>query len=484
MPKSQAANWANQTIWTGDNLDVMRGMNSESVDLIYLDPPFNSNKDYSAPIGSEAAGAAFKDTWTLDDVNLAWHGEIAEREPALYSIIDAAGVSHGKSMKAYLIMMAVRLLEMRRLLKPTGSVYLHCDDYADAYLRLTMDAIFGADSFRNAITWRRHSGKALSIQKYARNSDRILYYALSKGSVWNQQYEPYSEEHLKSFRYEDQYGKYATQPLTGGRPGGPDAYGEFRGVLPSSGRAWAPPKRGTFPPQASQLLPADYETLGVIEKCEALDAAGVIHWSVNGIPYYKNYLSRMKGVHASDIILDVPRVHGEERVGYPTQKPLALLRRIISSSSNPGDVVLDPFCGCATACVAAEELDRQWVGIDISPKAAELVRLRLKKELGLFYKGVHRTDILERTDLGDVPKYNIDANKRYLFGKQEGLCNGCKTLFPYRNLTIDHIVPKSKGGTDHIDNLQLLCGACNSTKGAGTQEELIAKLIREGIRPQ
>ena len=120
-------NWANRTLWTGDNLDIMRGMNSESVDLIYLDPPFNSNKNYSAPIGSEAAGAAFKDTWTLSDVDEAWHGEIADREPTLYAIIDAAGLSHGKGMKSYLIMMAVRLLEMRRVLKPTGSLYLHCD---------------------------------------------------------------------------------------------------------------------------------------------------------------------------------------------------------------------------------------------------------------------------------------------------------------------------------------------------------------------
>ena len=145
-------NFRNRTVWTGDNLDILRGMNSESVDLIYLDPPFNSNKTYSAPIGSKAAGASFKDAWTLDDVDEAWHGEIADRDPALYAIINAAGLAHSASMKSYLIMMAVRLLEMRRVLKPTGSIYLHCDPTANAYLRTLMDAVFGVQNFYAEIT--------------------------------------------------------------------------------------------------------------------------------------------------------------------------------------------------------------------------------------------------------------------------------------------------------------------------------------------
>ena len=152
-------NWKNRTLWTGDNLHVMRGMNSDSVDFIYLDPPFNSNRDYAAPIGSDAAGASFKDTWTLSDVDEAWHGEIAEQEPAVYSIIDATGEAHGASMKSYLIMMAVRLLEMRRILKPDGSIYLHCDPTASHYLKMLMDSVFGARNFRNEIAWKRTSSK-------------------------------------------------------------------------------------------------------------------------------------------------------------------------------------------------------------------------------------------------------------------------------------------------------------------------------------
>ncbi len=150
---NDSPNWLNRTLWTGDNLDIMRGMNSASIDLIYLDPPFNSNRNYSAPIGSEAAGAAFKDTWSLSDVDEAWHGEVADREPTVYAAIDAAGLTHGKSMKSYLIMMAVRLLEMRRLLKPTGSIYLHCDPTASHYLKLLMDSMFGRNAFRNEIVW-------------------------------------------------------------------------------------------------------------------------------------------------------------------------------------------------------------------------------------------------------------------------------------------------------------------------------------------
>ena len=169
----------------------------------------------------------------------------------------------------------------------------------------------------------------------------------------------------------------------------------------------------------------------------------------------------------------------KERTGYPTQKPLALLERIIKASSHTGEVVLDPFCGCATALVAAEHLNRQWVGIDLSPVAARLVKSRLEQEMGLFYEVHHRQDIPRRTDLGELPHYK--TQKHTLFGRQEGLCGECGVAFPFRNFTIDHVVPRAKGGTDHLDNLQLLCGACNSVKGRGTQAELKARLGAQGV---
>ena len=217
-------NWVNRTMWTGDNLDIMRGMNSESVDLIYLDPPFNSNRNYAAPIGSEAAGAAFKDTWTLDDVDLAWHGEIAEQHPALYAIIDAAREAHGKSMQSYLIMMGVRLLEMRRLLKQTGSIYLHCDTTASHYLKLLMDAVFESGNFRTEIVWKRssaHSDTKQGRRQHGRIHDILLFYTKSDEWTWNTIYTEYDREYVEKFyRHQepDSGRRYRLGDITG--PGG------------------------------------------------------------------------------------------------------------------------------------------------------------------------------------------------------------------------------------------------------------------------
>ena len=491
-------NWKNQTIWTADNLDVLRGMNSGCVDLIYLDPPFNSNRNYAAPIGSEAAGAAFKDTWTLSDIDVAWIGLIAEKEPNLSAVIDAAGLAHGKGMKSYLAMMAVRLLEMRRVLKPTGSIYLHCDPTASHYLKELMDAVFGSGNFRSEIVWRRSNAHNKLSKQYGPIHDTLLFYSSGKRFTFHPGRTPYTSAYAeKSFPGTDSRGKYQSNVLTGSGTREGESGEPWREYDPTPhGRHWA------IPSSIRALIQSDTGNDSIQEILEKLDDLSLIlHPRTEGkMPRYKQYLSSSSGVLYQDIWAFQPGTRGllwnsiqgidedvkwldnePERVDYPTQKPLGLLSRIIESSSNDGDVVLDPFCGCATTPVAAEKLDRQWAGIDISPKAAELVRVRMNRETNLFdqFNPIVRTDIPKRTDVGKLPPYK--THRHTLYGEQEGHCAGCKHHFPFRNLTVDHIVPRSKGGTDHLGNLQLLCAACNSMKGTIDQAAFVARLKREGI---
>ena len=391
-----AANFSSETIWTGDNLAIMRGINSESVDLIYLDPPFNSNKTYSAPIGSKAAGASFKDAWTLDDVDVHEHGELADRNPAAYSVIEAARQAHGKGMQSYLIFMAVRLLEMRRLLKPTGSLYLHCDPTASHYLKLLMDGLYGRDNFRNEIVWcyRKWS---IAAGQFARNHDTVLFYA-GDGGAFNPQFINPSPGTMKRWK-----GKRQQAVFVGG----------VRQATSTGDKAQSP-------------CPDWWE-------------------------------------------ISVLNPNAKERTGYPTQKPIALLDRIIRASSNAGDMVLDPFCGCATTLVAARRLGRQWVGIDLSPLAIKLVNERIREERTLWGGATALDKPPARTDLGTLPNYRTHRHR--LYGEQEGVCIGCETHFPFRVMDVDHILPRSKGGTDHADNLQLLCSGCNRSKGGRTMAE-------------
>ena len=474
-----APNFADKTIWTGDNLDILRGMNSECVDLIYLDPPFNSNRDYEAPVGSAAAGAAFKDTWTLSDLDVAWMGLIADERPAVAHVLRTAGITHGKGMQSYLTMMAVRLLEMHRVLKVTGSIYLHCDPTASHYLKLLMDAVFGAGQFRSEITWRRINSTGRGSKRFANNADSVLYYAKSSSFTWNQPHKPHAQNYIdKMYRHKDERGRrYRLDNLKGAGLRNGDSGQPWHGVDPSdTGSHWAVP---------NAALSDSVRSLSTQEKLDFLDTIGRIYWPPNGkVPSYVRYLDEMPGTPVDTIWDDINSIgsSSSERIGYPTQKPLALLERIIVASSNEGDVVLDPFCGCATACVAAEKLGRQWVGIDLSAKAVELVNVRLQDFMGsLFHAGyvTARKDILRRTDI-DAPR-NYRQNKHVLYGQQEGLCAGCRGDFPFKLFEVDHMVPRSRGGTDHLDNLQLLCGHCNRVKGDRPQEHLIARLKEMAI---
>ena len=443
-----------KTIFTGDNLPIMRGMNSASVDLIYLDPPFNSNANYAAPIGSEAAGAEFKDTWTLNDVDVAWLDLIEAKHPALNRVIHAAMTDSDKS---YLIYMAVRLIEMHRILKPTGSIYLHCDPTMSHYLKLVMDAVFGKRNFRNEIVWQRTNAHNLKAKYFSKTHDVLLFYSKDKDYTWNKQYTDYSQAQLSRYKKDETGRLYTGRDLTVSSGGNRNF--QWRGSRPSSNRSWG----------------------ASLEQLERWYTEGRILLKRDGTPRLdglKVYLDELPGKQIPAIWTDIPRIGNtsKERLGYPTQKPLALLERIIKASSNEGEVVFDSFCGCATTLVAADRLQRDWIGIDISAKAAELVVERIRTDQGLFEDIVARTDIPQRTDLGDIPRYNAPENKTLLYGEQGGHCNGCSEHFQTQHLEIDHIIAKSVGGTDHIENLQLLCGHCNRIKGDRGQEYLLSRL--------
>ena len=246
-----------------------------------------------------------------------------------------------------------------------------------------------------------------------------------------------------------------------------------------SGRHWATPTVAALPDWFKR--PEDWSELSVQERLDALDRGGLIYRSREGKPRFKRYLSISKGTAVADVVTDIPPLSAaaKERLGYPTQKPLKLPDRIIESSSNRGDIVLDPFCGCATVLASAELNQRRWVGIDVSPKAADLVCVWLDTaEVGaLAAKNViHRTDIPKRTDLGKLPRYNSAENRKLLYGEQGGDCNGCGTHFAPQHLEVDHIIARRQGGTNHLENLQLLCGSCNRIKGDRGMEYLRTKL--------
>ena len=484
---------ANRTIFTRDNLEVMRGMDSESIDLIYLDPPFNSNTNYAAPIGSEAAGAAFKDTWTLSDLDEAWIGQIADEHPAVHEMLTAAGVIAGRSTKAYLTYMAIRLLEMQRILKSNGSLYLHCDQTASHYLKMLLDAVFGGARFQTEITWRRTSAHNDS-RRFGNVCDRVIVYGTRDINADSIRVS-LDREYVEAFyRHSDARGQYQVGDLTGAGPRQGETGLPWRTYDPNSNnRHWAVPRTGRYAEWIdSQVLPGYTKIIGVHARLDALDAASMIQYSESdGMPRIKRYLAASPGQVPTNLWADIRPIaaRSRERTGYPTQKPLRLLERIVGASSNEGDVVFDPFCGCATACVAAEKLGRQWIGIDVSEMAFRLVRDRLEREVNvgngdrpsMLANVTHRTDIPVRTDSGEAVR-SRDI-KHVLFGRQEGVCGGCRTMFPFRNMTVDHVVPTVRGGQDIDSNLQLLCQACNPLKGDRPQTYLVTQLRIRGILP-
>ena len=425
-------NVQNRTIFTGDNLDVLRNINSACIDLIYLDPPFNTGKQWQAPLDSDAAGAVFDDVWTLDDVKAEWANQIEASDPAVWAVVTAAGRAYGESMQAYLSFMCVRLFELHRILKPTGSLYLHCDPTASHYLKALCDSIFGARSFRNEVIWG-YRGMPSKASKWQAKHDVLLFYARSDAATFNVLRGDYTEGTRRTYESAMRRGYNANHK---------------RNMVT------------IFDEQKYRQAVADGK----------IPAGMRESWYSGEGPPLRDWWDDIR-------ILGGPT--NRERVDYPTQKPLALIERVIAASSNEGDVVLDPFCGCATACIAAEKLNRQWIGIDISDVAWELVNQRMTETPGVgIFRGHHRLDVPERTDQDpDEVSPNI---REILYAAQEGTCVGCGDPMRLRNLELDHIMPRSKGGRHTDANLQLLCGWCNRTKGNRDMNYLRVRLRELG----
>ena len=378
-------------LYYGDNLDVMRRhIEDETIDLVYLDPPFNSNTNYNVLFaekdGSKAASQiqAFSDTWTWNQESESVFAEIVTSGGKVSDCLQAFRTFLGEcDMLAYLVMMAPRLVELRRVMKPTASIYLHCDPTASHYLKMLMDAVFAPGNFRNEICWKRSSSHNRA-KRWGPIHDCILFYSKTDDMIWNRIVQAYDENYVEQFyRFEDDNGRYCIDNLTGPGIRTGDSGQVWRGIDPAP-RHWEPPPDRALPDWF--VFPEGYEQLSVRARLDILDEQHLIQWPAKegGMPRFKRYLISGTGTPVQDIITDIPPIQAQaaERLGYPTQKPVALLERIISASSNPGDVILDPFCGCGTSIAAAQALDRSWIGIDITHLAINLIKTRLRDSYG------------------------------------------------------------------------------------------------------
>ncbi len=462
----------------GDNLDVLRGFAPESVDLVYLDPPFNSNANYNVlfktPQGQESQAQieAFEDTWHWGEQAEGEYRDLLRQENTdVAQMMEALRRFLGENdMMAYLTMMANRLLRLHNVLKPTGSLYLHCDPTASHYLKIVLDGVFGKENFRSEIIWRRTSSHNKTTKQYGPIHDTILFYSKSGTFVFHPEKTPLSLSYIsEQFRQEDARGKYRLNEIMGAGIRHGESGESWRGYDPSSrDRHWA------IPASLKDFLPDRGRGLKTHDQLDALYQLGLVVVSSTGRPTYKQYAS--DGIFYQDIWAYQPGTGGclfntphpidydvkwldneEEKLGYPTQKPLGLLERIILTSSNPGDVVLDPFCGCGTALHAAQKLGRQWIGIDITHLAISLIEKRLRDAFPGIAFETHGTpkDFAGAQDLAQRDKYQFQwwacslVNAQPYGGKKKGADGGIDGLIYFEDDATGaakRIVVSVKGG--------------------------------------
>jgi site-specific DNA-methyltransferase (adenine-specific) len=440
-------------LYYGDNLGVLREhIADESVDLVYLDPPFNSNASYNvlfrAPDGvqSQAQIEAFDDTWhwTESAENAYWEVLHGKNTNAARMLEAMRGFLGENDMMAYLAMMAIRLIELHRVLKSTGSLYLHCDPTASHYLKLLLDAIFGTGNYRNEIIWRRSNPKSLATINFPTCTDTIFRYSKSSKTTFSPIYEDHDPEYVESaYKHRDENGVYRLLPLLNPNDDRPNLTYEFLGVT----RVWRWSKK---------------------RMQRAYEEGVVVQLKPGAVPQYKKYLADSKGRTTSNCWTDISQAAGNESLGYPTQKPVALLERILSASSNPGDVVLDPFCGCGTTVHAAQKLGRQWIGIDVTHLAISLIERRLRdafgKDAGFQTIGVPK-DLSAAKDLALRDKHEFEKwaitlipDAQPFRGGKKGADTGIDGIVYLRTgkTQTDKAIIEVKGGGVSVDQIHKL----------------------------
>ena len=458
MPTVSTNNVPVNSLLYGNNLPMLRRyIPDECVDLHYLDPPFNSNRNYFVLFkdrtgkASEAQEAAFIDTWTWNEESEDAYRELQHDCPnqdLAVTIVALRRILKETPMMAYLVAMAIRLVELHRTLKPTGSLYLHCDPTASHYLKIVLDVIFGPQNFRNEITWKRtsaHNDAKQGRKAYGNIADTLLYYTKGNAYTFNTLHTAYSEDYLRSsYKNEDKDGRrWKSSDLTG--PGG-----------------------------AAKGNP-EYEFLGVKrywrfsrENMERLLAEGRIHQSQPGmVPRMKHYLDEMLGIALQNIWDDVRPVIGSEALGYPTQKPVALLERVIGVSSNPGDIVMDSFCGCGTAVAAAQKLGRQWIGIDVTTVAVGIIKTRMEQAypelMGKIPVIGFPVDLEGARSLFETDPYSFQEWASTLIGayplRKKGADGGIDGWLPFRDFdeSSHRAVVQVKGGKVQVGQVRDFC---------------------------
>ena len=538
----------NRTVFISDNLSFLQRLDNESVDLVVIDPPFGKTQTFVGKLRPPLTDREFRieremmDSWSVYDVASAYEigieypdqtGTTAKFEdiwnfrrlvfqddlerlkqthPAAWWLIHSTRYTHSDGTAAYIYFMVQRMVEIKRVLKLTGSVYLHCDHDANAYLRQMMDAVFGEERFLNAITWERTRGRS-DGKHWGNVTDTILCYSKTENYVWHNTYLP-SESSEK-----ETHGDLTAAEVRNGISGQP-----WRNFNPTAvGRHWAVPKSSALAEWIdANRIPGYMNMADPRDRLEALDKAGMLTWSDNGRPSIVRPAESKLGAKLNNLWTDITRVSGQERTGYPTQKPQALAERIIKASSNPGDIVLDCFAGCAYVPVAAENARRRWIACDMSPRAWTIVRRQFHKhpDLGILTEGELDDDgvkvkfdnrdkvirvrgpreLPQRTTLDSPiriqittlpePEFRRKAFETYdaiwqAFVDEWGTrCWYCDTekSADKRELQLDHIEPNTRDGrNDDCWNRALACAPCNSDKGNTlTVEETIDKALESG----